>query len=340
MTSIRRRFFTMLALVALLCVPSLVIRGCLWEEYAGKNFAFNKYRWNHSYLQRKGEQVRLAIIGSSHTWTALDAGRIGEAHYGSPLAAVNLSATRNGRGIDYLTAKYLLSLMPNLETIVLGITTGAPRDVIHTDFHRLASLGDTFADPLFGPDAFCTQAEPRAIATFYARALLESFVGGYRNAVEAIRTEILYRETGKFDLQSGSNLRTDVMEGPPQGGKIAEADPPFRPCERDMIYLERTIELARDHGVEVVLVELPFPNIEPLPKYFEKMMKSFRPAALLRCSRMGELASDPANWADPGHLNETGAKLYTSWFISTMWDRIEGSHALYGKAAHDPLPSP
>ena len=311
-----RQYLLLAGIVALCGVPSLVLR--LDARGAMESFSEPKYRWIASRVREHGTRVRMAMVGSSYLWVALDGKRIVEELYdGEPWRAINLGVNWHGRGRDALVLREVLPLLEGLDTLVLGVVTDRPRQPVHPNFFRLASLPEVFDDPIFDAST-CSELDVAESATFFSRAFLEGLVGGYVEILERTRLGFdLWTRNQDYDDHYGSLIHDRVMSGQP---KIwFERPREVRGCERDIGYLRRMAAAARARSVRVVFVELPIGQAPPLSPTYVEVLRGL--GTFMELGVREELMSDMRYWHNTGHLNREGNRLYTDWFIDEMRER-------------------
>jgi hypothetical protein len=309
-----RRFFLQTGLWFLvLSLPSLAFRW--WHPDPLTGFSDPKYRWMAEVL-RESRPVRMALVGSSRIWAALDAPRVSEALYGRPDAVVNLGTTWAGRDRDYFVARELVENLPTLEVLVLEAGRGE-RDQVHRYFHRLAPLADSFADPLIRPSTPLRgrRGWQRRI-NFWVSISLGNTVAGYAQLLERL-TIVLdnWSAADSYWEQTGGSLRDRrVMELEP--GRSRRHFYKVDPRKRGAHYIARIAELCRDRGVELVVVEVPIFREGTLGGKYRAYLEDLG-FSVLSIEDRRELFVQ-TYWFDRRHLNIHGSELFSDWFVREL----------------------
>lgn len=295
----------------LLSLPSFALR--LWHPQPLGGFPQGKIGQIEAVL-RHPPAVRMALAGSSKIWTALDAPSLSQALYGEPDAVLNFGVIRRGRGRDFFLVREILKI-ETIEHLVIEVGYDEQNQV-HRDFHRLASLTDTFHDPYNRPSTPSSPSEWRGRIRFMVTESLGNSAAGYGQAFHRIFVRLRYGSSvpGNFYETGGSARSTQRMpEAPAAKTYVPHASDPRERANR---YLSRIAELCRDRGVELIALEIP--------TYGDPRMSSDRRSFLedigttvVSHPRPAELFV-PGNWFDQRHMNVWGAEVFTDGFVEQL----------------------
>jgi hypothetical protein len=294
-------------------IGSLAFRW--WQPEPLTGFSDPKYRWMNTVL-REDRPVRMALVGSSRIWAALDAPRISEALYGRPDAVVNFGTIWTGRGRDYFVARELVDSLPTLDVLMLEVGR-LERDRVHPYFHRLASLADSFADPLNRLDTPLPRRRSwQRRITFWVTGSLGNTVAGYAQIVERLAISLEdWTAVGSYWEQTGGSLRDrGVMEIDP--GRSHRRLYKVDPRKRGARYVARIAELCRDRGVQLVLVEIPIYRERSLGRKYRAYLEGLGVPVLTIEDRQELFVR--SNWFDRRHLNIHGSALFSDWFVGEL----------------------
>jgi hypothetical protein len=297
----------------LFSLPALAFRWWNPEPLAG--FSDRKYRWMSAIL-RQAPPVRVGLVGSSKIWAAIDAPRISEALYDRPDAVVNFGTIWTGRGRDYVVARQLIDNLPTLEILVLEVGR-SEREKVHPYFHRLASLAESFADPLNRLDT----PPPRRRGwqhriTFWVTESLGNTVAGYAQVLERLGIYLdKWTAVGSYWEQTGGSMRDHrVMES--QRRRMHRRSYRVDSRKRGARYVARIAQLCEDRDVQLVLVEVPVYRQRSLGREYRAYLEGLG-APVLSIEARRELYVR-SNWFDQGHMNIHGAALFSDWFVEEL----------------------
>ncbi len=303
-----RQFALVLALVAL---PSIALR--LWHPQPLSGFGQSKYSQIEAVVRQR-PAVRMALVGSSKIWAALDAPRISQALYGKPQAVLNFGISFRGRGRDFLLAREILKI-GTVERLVVEVGFNE-QNHIQRNFHRLASLSDTLRDPYNLLDTAWYTSEVRSRVRFW---VMESFgygVAGYGQALYRTAARLRFgRSTpGNFYETGGSLRSTERMAQPPSPRIYAPYEPD--PRERGNRYMARIAGLCQERGVDLIAVEIPAYGDPRMSSAYRSFLADIG-ATVVSCAQPDELFV-PENWFDRGHMNVWGAAVMSDRFVEQL----------------------
>jgi hypothetical protein len=297
---------------ALLSLPSFALR--LWHPQPLGGFGQSKYSQIEAVVRRP-PAVRMALVGSSKIWTALDAPRISRALYGESDAVANFGVSFWGRGRDFFLAREILKI-DSLERLVMGV---GYREQNHVQryFHRLASLSDTVDDPYNRPDTSWSISEARSRVRFWVMESFGNAVAGYGQALYRTAARLRFgRSTpGNFYETGGSLRSTEAMAQPPPPRVHTAYEPD--PRERGNRYMARIAELCQARDVELIAVEIPAYGDPRMSSAYRSFLEGIG-ATVVTCAQPEELFV-PENWFDPGHMNVRGAAVMSDRFVEHLW---------------------
>jgi hypothetical protein len=310
------RFLVYTALwFVLFSLPSLALRW--WHPDPLGAFAEPKYRWMHEVLKAAPDS-KIGLVGTSQIKTAVNSVRISEALEVSPDTLVNFGTARPGRDRDYLLARELIRSLPKLELLVVEVGR-TESDEVHPYFHRLASLGDSFDDPLNNLETRPGFQGIRGRLEFWVVETLGNTVAGYAQLLyrEAVRLRFRFEEENRFTATGGWLERNRSLDRP-LDRRRARAYVPDR-HRRAVQYLEGIAGLCQKEGVGLVFLEVPHYRDRLVGPEYQSFLEGLRGVVLSFPDRR-ELFQT-RNWSDRGHLNTQGAALFSDWLAEELRQR-------------------
>ena len=221
---LHRRFLVSTALwLVFFSLPSLALRW--WNPDPLGAFAEPKYRWIHEILHA-APAAKIGLVGSSQIKTAVDPVRISQALGVLPDTLINFGTNWSGRGRDYFLAREMMRSIPSLEVLVVEVGRNES-DEPHRYFHRLASLGDSFKDPL---NKLVNQPESlgaRGRLEFWVVETLGNMVAGYAQLLNraAVRLQFRDDEKNRFTATGGWLEKKRDLDRPPERLRAAAMCP-------------------------------------------------------------------------------------------------------------------
>lgn len=296
---------------AIISLPSFALR--LWHPHPLAGFGQSKFSQTEAVI-RHPPVVRMALVGSSKIWTALDAPRISRALYGEPHAVLNFGVSFQGRGRDFLIAREILKI-DSVERLVVAVGY-REQNQVQQHFHRLASLSDTLHDPYNLLDTPSLASEVRGRIRFWVMESFGNGVAGYGQALYRTAARLRFgRSTpGNFYETGGSLLSPERMAQPPPPRIHAPYEPD--PRERGNRYVARIAGLCRERGVEFIAVEIPAYGDPRMSSAYRSFLEDIG-ATVVSCAHPEELFV-PENWFDQGHMNVRGAAVMSDRFVEHL----------------------
>lgn len=254
------------------------------------------------------ENANFIFLGSSHTIHALDERVFQDSFFrknGLRKIALNFGYCRFGNNLPYLFLKEFLKTHRPPEVVVCEIRESEDR-FSHPMFGYLADSDDLLANS--------TVPHPRVFSDWWhaVQVRLENF---------KVRAGIvLPPEVSDFEDQFGYG-KTSAVADPNFLAEIerkivAAARPrPLRIPNFPKFWLEKTAELARQHGIRLVFLYLPQFGTPP-PDAAEPYFQSF-PGEVFFPPQT--IFSTPANWSDESHLNDRGASELSKWLAGVLF---------------------
>jgi len=319
----RRRDVALNVLGPLLLVALLVFlpypRYLRYREMGGDA---GKIRWVYERIHDRDRPLDIALVGSSRTMVAVDdsllqAG-LADGRGGGP-AVANLAVAWEGRNLHYVLTKELLANR-RCRMLLLEVDENEER-FGHPYFRDLADTRDVIAAPILpNPD--------------YLRDLMHVVPRNLR----LLRLEAQARFSDRADADrppAAAPYFPVVRSGDHSAGEMADLKrrrdtataPPVLPSALTGLeyrvprsYVRDIADLARKHGVRLVLVHVPSYEADAGvadPEFYRDLGPVLEPPA--------ELVDDPANWSDASHLNGRGRQVFTRWLAGALADLAETS---------------
>ncbi len=274
-----------------------------------------KIRWVYERIHDRDLPIDIALVGSSRTMVAVDDSllQVGLADgRGRGPAVANLAVAWEGRNLHYVLAKELLA-QRRCRLLLLEVDEREER-FGHPYFRDLADTRDVIAAPILpNPD--------------YLRDLMHVVPRNLR----MLRLEVQARFSagaGTVRPPAAAPFFPVVRSGDHSAGEMADlkrrrsaatAPPVLPPALTDLeyrvprSYVQDIADLARKHGVRLVLVHVPSYEADggvADAAFYRDLGPVLEPPA--------DLIDDPANWSDASHLNGRGRRAFTHWLTGAL----------------------
>ena len=296
-----------------------------FQHVASSNVNYLRLKWVYERIHFDATPIDIAFIGSSRTQSAVDTEIVeaGLRSRGLPAHVVNFAIPHLGRDLNYLVVRELLENR-TVSHLVVELQEGEAR-APHPAFSLLGEAGDLLRAPLvLNPDFLdnLAQLPERELSLFMRSQLpqlfglgttrdMQLYEGAHWNdtylahGMAEPRTKIL----SEASLATLSSRMQQVHEGKQALGRKLTA-PVFRhrPLYRyNLLYLEKLLQLARDKGVTVEFVYLPF---------FHGPASVADSALIAPWGRVLDPAPhlmEAGLWQNVDHLNVHGARRVSAW---------------------------
>ncbi len=271
-------------------------------KYRELRKSFIKAGWIYNRIHESSLPVNLAFIGSSHTVWGVYSRIVTEEleRRGNQLKVANLSLCGYGRNMQYLLVKELLSKRDDVKTIVLEVRE---REYFqsHILFPNVASVWDAVCAPVFFnieyvADLFkCVKNN----ATLFVDHSLNSQTYNTKSSSEVTGE---FWEPGDLKHEIPRFVDQQRLKSEESGRFLMKIRQPF-------YYLEQIRKLSERKGVEVIFLYLPRMGC----KIQNMVEKNYYASVGEIWVPPDDILRDAKNWADPGHLNLSGAEKVSSW---------------------------
>lgn len=312
---------------AALCFLSLLLPNSPYIRYQQFDQSdLFKLRWVYERIHFDSSPIDVAIIGSSRVEAAVSAPELEAAlseTLGRPIHAANLAVPYEGRNLHYTVTKELLESHPETRLILVSVVERA--DITHPGFRYVSSAADVLRAPMWINHYYLSDAAflPYRQMSFFVQTLFpslfersaafrkDSYLGTGWDSTQTFRTPT-GRLIDRYFVASPEKLAAGAAEmkaglGTPDGHWVQPSAwyTLNAPLEPD--YTDRLVELAKQHGAQVVFLHLPF--YTSIPGQYDHAFYE-RLAPLLDAQ---QFSTDPHSYADEGHFNRYGIAKVSAW---------------------------
>lgn len=330
-------------LAALTLLPhSAYIR---FQQLSTESIHYLRVKWIYERIHFDATPIDVAFIGTSHTQSGIDSRTVEQnmACEGQSVHVVNMAVPHLGRDIEFLVVRELLEHR-RVKTLVLEVQSLESR-APHPGFQRLATVKDIATAPIFiNTGLFENWARlPMRQLVLAAKTWMPQYFGmrtifdqkDYEGShfddtlmlhgTTVERTAVHSREHFEGDLKKiqedirNKNALTHKVE------RIAGVNSNLLYRYNDY-YLNKIIGLAKQHGVELIFLYLPYLDAPHAPERTAWMAGKgpmLVPSGVIH---------EAALWQNADHLNHDGAQILSRWTA----DQLVGmSKHLAVNRAHD-----
>ena len=331
------RFLLLIGLATLVALAGLALlpqdRYQRFAEAATESKHYLRIKWIYERIHFDETPIDVAFIGTSHTQSAIDS-RIVEAGlraHGQDVHVVNFAVPHLGRDLHWLIARELLESRPVRE-LVVEVQDFEPR-APHPAFQRLGSVGDLLTSPVVVNTGFFENLVrlPRRQLDLFLPAMAGKapFVFS-RQDYEGPHWDDTEKLHGFDQLRTGTHpvayldeqadlLRASLREKEqlarrwrlPGGCSVLK--------HYNRFYLDGLLNLARERGVHVTFLYLPFfrgPEQPLEAAWYAPFGPTLKPQAVL---------DDATSWLNVDHLNVVGARRTSQWLGENLVVSSPGS---------------
>ena len=304
-------------------VPLLLLLGVMLVPYPSSlryrslDGDAEKFRWVYSRLHEQTAPLDLALIGTSRTMGAVNDSLVQaelERRYGLEIATANLGVSWQGRDMAYLMTRTVLENKA-CRFLVIEVQESLARTG-HPLFGTLAESVDIVEAPLLINRGYFTNLWrlPRREAENVTRYL------GLQ-----LGLPVTVEDLGTLADRAHFPFSHDAVPGPAEMARMNaefEARKQWRvlPEQLDGLefgmprsYLRKCVALARESGVDLVFLYLPYFGYQGSPQdeqfFREHGTLLMPPTAILE---------EAENWYDATHLNTAGNRLISAWLVDEL----------------------
>ena len=322
---------TLVALTGLALLPQ--DRYQRFAEAAAESKHYLRIKWIYERIHFDKTPIDVAFIGTSHTQSAIDS-RIVEAGLrarGQDVHVVNFAVPHLGRDLHYLIARELLESRPVRE-LVVEVQDFEPR-APHPAFQRLGSMRDLLTSPVIVNTGFFDNLVrlPRRQLDLFLPAMAgkAAFVFSPRDYEGAHwdDTERLHgfdqERTGTHSVayldEQADLLRAALLDKERLAQRLRLPDGCSVLKHYNRFYLDGLLNLARERGVHVTFLYLPFfhgPEHPLEAALYAPYGPTLKPQGVL---------DDATSWLNVDHLNVAGARRASQWLGENLAVSAPGS---------------
>jgi len=319
------RFLLLIALATLVALTGLSLlpqdRYQRFAEAATESKHYLRIKWIYERIHFDETPIDVAFIGTSHTQSAVDS-RIVEAALrarGQDVHVVNFAVPHLGRDLHWLLVRELLTSR-RVRELVVEVQDFEPR-APHPAFQRLGSVGDLVESPLIVNTGFFDNLArlPRRQLDLFMPAMAgrSAFVFSPRG-YEGPHWDDTERLHGFDQQRTGTHpaayldeqaelLRTALHDKERLAGRLRLPSGCSVLKHYNRFYLDSLLNLARERGVHVTFLYLPFfrgPEQPLEAALYEPYGPIVKPQGVL---------DDVTSWLNVDHLNVSGARRTSQW---------------------------
>lgn len=295
--------------IALFIVPILLIIAVLPVDnrlkYKGlKDDCFDHGIWIYDRIHHNKEEIDIAFLGSSHTINGINDSLISSQI--NPSKAVNFGYCRLGRNFSYALLQEILT-QKKVRHLILEVREFEDR-YSHPIFPFIGNSSDVlFANPFFNRDLFSDIWTHLA----YKTELIQDYIYNPNNS-ENIRHEAYgfasSSDTAKTDLWS------EIIPKQKKAAiKLTTIEQNFH-ANFARVYLRKVSELCKKNQVKLTFLYIPsFGMILDKPSEYTTYEQY---GAVLIPPK--NIFTNPYNWFDKNHLNQTGAEQLSLWVAKQL----------------------
>jgi len=309
-----------------------------FQQVARESVHYLRLKWIYERIHFDERPIDVAFIGTSHTQSGINSERV-EARLqaqGKYVHVVNFAIPHLGRDLEYLIARELLENR-KIKTLVIETQLQEAR-APHPGFQRLASVKDIVDAPVFINTRIVENFArlPLRQLELFERSWLPDLFGmnngfnpgnyeglhfndTYRlHGFTETRTAIHTREYFKKEL---NELNVDFANKTRLADRLNFSVLQHNPLYRyNNVYLEKIVELANHHAVQVVFLYIPFLNAPDKPSH-SSWIKKFGDMLVPL-----EIIKEESLWQNADHLNYYGANKLSDWTAGKL-DKLIGATA-------------
>lgn len=292
-----------------------------FAEAATESKHYLRIKWIYERIHFDETPIDVAFIGTSHTQSAVDS-RIVEAALrsrGESAHVVNFAVPHLGRDLHYLIARELLTSRPVRE-LVVEVQDFEPR-APHPAFQRVGSARDLLTSPIVVNTGFFENLVrlPRRQLDLFMPAMAgrtdvlfspRTYEGPHWDDTERLHGFDQERTGGHpaaFLDSEADRLRATMLEKEQFAQRLRLSNGCSVLKHYNRFYLESLLNLARERGVHVTFLYLPFFHGPPRP--LEAALYALYGPTI----EPKDVLDDATSWLNVDHLNVVGARRTSQW---------------------------
>ncbi|MBN1822537.1 MAG: hypothetical protein JXR31_02715 [Prolixibacteraceae bacterium] len=308
--------------IILFLIP--LILGCiyLFIRPTDKQFAYhfvkgecsNKASWIYDRIFINNDPVDVVFLGDSHIANGLMDDYLQalfDSLFQNPVNVANIGYCRGGRDIQYTMLNDLFR-HKSLKILILNVGEDEPKKG-HPVFPYLATTSELFESFIY-----------------FNQKFFKFIWVGLTTRFEDLRLEILkgnvnYEFNSKLFGYQGSNQVMNITE---QELNQKRWEKRLNRWKSKVIrnieliysknYLKKIVRLADKNNCQVFFVYFPESGSKLKTPMLQEFYEDLAPLMFIP----QEISSDPLNWKDPSHFNDSGAKKITEWLFKEISDKI------------------
>jgi hypothetical protein len=263
-----------------------------------------------------GAELRVIVLGDSHTETAIDPTLIEGSR--------NVSQTSEHYLYTYYKLRHLLADNQHIEHVVLGFSYHNLSDAMDKALFDPSLSGKMFARYFLLLDLPALRTLSQPTNSYVINALKHVFGVPFQLERNALASALRGKRVrlpfwGEFYRRDASNLADEVFDDAinrhytyPDGAQRA-----LSPLQAE--YLDKIMDLCREHGVELTLISPPLH-----PRYRARVPAAFataygrvarqvaNPDDGVRLLDLSAIELDEGSYGDPDHVNVRGAEVVSA----------------------------
>lgn len=324
------RFLVAIAVTAVLVLGALALlpddRYARFAHASTESPHYLRIRWIYERIHFDRTPIDVAFIGTSHSQSAIDSRIVEEAMRarGQDVHVVNFAVPHLGRDLHWLLGRELLENR-TVRELVVEVQDYEPR-APHPAFQRLGSVRDLVTSPVVINTGYLDNlvrlprrevdlALPGINGTDAPRFVPERYDGAHWDDTAVLHGFTAPRTAAYPEAKlvaDAAMLRTQLANNDALARRFAMPDGCSLLLRYNRHYLDALLRLAREKGVHVTFLYLPFfagPATPPKAAYYDVFGETLTPGAIL---------ADPAIWLNVDHLNVHGARRVSRWIGETL----------------------
>jgi hypothetical protein len=339
-----RAFMLLVTLFVAICVTgACLLPHSRYVQFSGlHDSSVVKAGWIYERIHFDSTPIDVVFVGTSHTVFGVNSTHVEHAYTaatGQSLHVVNFGMQHLGRDIDYLLVREVIETR-SLKLLVIEVPDDEPRS-LHPAFYELATPQELVTAPIVINTLYLPNLArlPLRQVSLFARSIAPAWFGAHLSfdptKYRGPNWDDTYEERGSVDypvLHPVPRLQTrapaELEQERAHYERMVDAKlglPGFlSPLEHraNLVYLQRTIELARQNGIEVHFLYLPSYRAPASPRFaafYARFGPLWYPAAIY---------DDTDNWLDVNHLNYHGASELSRWLGNSIAGLMANDTAL------------
>jgi hypothetical protein len=296
-----------------------------FQQLSRESVHYQRVKWIYERIHFDPTPIDVAFIGTSHTQTGINSKVVAEemSKLQTPRHVVNFAIPHLGRDLEYLLVRELLENR-RIGTLVLEVQSLESR-APHPGFQRLADVRTLASAPILintGLVENWVRLPLRQFSLAVKTAMPQAFgLHGSFNSSDyegqhfddtlqlhgLPRKRLSVYPRAHFDAEL-TDIRNDIKSKNALSAKVASLGFSTNPLYRyNDYYLNGIVDLAREHGVKLVFLYIPYLEASLAPERTDWMLGKgpmLVPEAVIH---------DAGLWLNADHLNYYGALALSRW---------------------------